>query len=345
MIATLATARSALNDQALRPAPQGEFADIVMAAVAGVVAYDGYCLLSLDPVSGMRSFSFSRHGLDGVADRLTYNENVEHDVNRYADLALAEVPVGVLSTSVRAEPRSPRLHEILRPAGFTSELRLALRSGGRLWGALVLFRGDHRRPFTEADADRALAVSGPLGAAVRRYPVRTAERIPDPLPPGVVLLDSSNAILSMTAEAHAWLEDLRPGGLDEVEFEDALRVVYDVGLAARAENGSSPAPICRVRTASERWLVVHGAPMEAGPAAVAVVLQPASLRQVLPAAAAWFGLTRRESDVLHLVADGMPAKQMARRLQLSVLTINDHLRSAYRKADVSGREELLARLT
>ncbi len=41
----------------------------------------------------------------------------------------------------------------------------------------------------------------------------------------------------------------------------------------------------------------------------------------------------------------MAAKHMGRRLELSVLTINDHLRSAYRKAAVSGREELLARLT
>jgi DNA-binding CsgD family transcriptional regulator len=46
--------------------------------------------------------------------------------------------------------------------------------------------------------------------------------------------------------------------------------------------------------------------------------------------------------VLDLVADGLAAKQMARRLGLSVLTVNDHLNATYRKVRVSGREELLA---
>ncbi len=41
----------------------------------------------------------------------------------------------------------------------------------------------------------------------------------------------------------------------------------------------------------------------------------------------------------------MAAKHMGRRLELSVLTINDNFRSAYRKAGVSGREEFLSRHT
>jgi DNA-binding CsgD family transcriptional regulator len=36
---------------------------------------------------------------------------------------------------------------------------------------------------------------------------------------------------------------------------------------------------------------------------------------------------------------------MARALNLSPLTVNDHLGVIYRKAGVSGRDELVARLT
>lgn len=317
-----------------------------MAAVRRVVSFDGYCLLGLDPLSGMRSFLFSRHGLDGVAGRLAYNENVEADVNRYADLARADVPVGVLTTASRPETRSPRLHEILRPAGFASELRLALRSEGRLWGALVLFRDDCRRPFTEVEVGLTLEIAAPLRAAIRRYPVRATAGVPEPLPPGVVLLDSHNMIVSMTGEARAWMDDVRAGGLDEIDADDVLRVVYDVGQAAQAERqDGAKAPVCHVRTTSGRWLAVYGSRVNAGPAVVAVTLQPAALRQVLPAAAAWIGLTRRETQVLQLVAQGLPAKLIARRLQLSVFTINDHLQAAYRKAGVSSRDELLARLS
>ncbi len=73
-----------------------------------------------------------------------------------------------------------------------------------------------------------------------------------------------------------------------------------------------------------------------------MVIQPASLHQTLPAFGAWCGLSRREAQVLELVAGGLAAKQMVHLLDLSVLTVNDHLRSTYRKAGISGREELLA---
>ncbi|HET6988703.1 MAG TPA: helix-turn-helix transcriptional regulator, partial [Kribbella sp.] len=65
-------------------------------------------------------------------------------------------------------------------------------------------------------------------------------------------------------------------------------------------------------------------------------------RQVLPAFSTWCGLSRRETEVLALVGAGLAAKQIARRLGLSVLTVNDHLRSTYRKTGVTGRDELLA---
>jgi DNA-binding CsgD family transcriptional regulator len=48
--------------------------------------------------------------------------------------------------------------------------------------------------------------------------------------------------------------------------------------------------------------------------------------------------------VLQLLASGLSAKQLARTLALSVLTLNEHLRSIYRKADVRGRDELLTLL-
>lgn len=335
-------AGDALNELARRPAHGSAFAEDVMGLISGVVPFDGYALLGLDPLTGLRSFMFSRNGLDGVADRLAHNETVEKDVNRYADLARAACPAGVLNADGRGGPRSPRLHEILRPAGFASELRLALRSGGSLWGALVLFRADRRRPFGPADIDAATAIEAPLAAAIRRYAVRDCPHPHDPVRPGVVTLDGRNQIVTMSSAARAWLEDVRPGGSDEVEAVDILRVVYDAGLAVRTRD--TPA-MCRVRTTSGRWLFVNAEWSEPDSTSVTVVLQPAAIGQVLPAASAWLGLTRREREVLDLVAAGLPAKLMSKRLGLSVLTVNEHLGSVYRKAGVAGREELLARLS
>jgi hypothetical protein len=112
------------------------FADDVMAAVNTVVGFDGYYLFGVDPVSGLRSMMFSQHGLEVLTGRLVYNETVEQDFNRYTHL-VQTAHAGALSFRTAAEPPSPRLHELMRPGGYTSELRLVLVADGRYWGALT----------------------------------------------------------------------------------------------------------------------------------------------------------------------------------------------------------------
>lgn len=51
------------------------------------------------------------------------------------------------------------------------------------------------------------------------------------------------------------------------------------------------------------------------------------------------GLTGREKEALRLLLAGHDAKSSARELDLSVHTVNDHLRSARRKLDVSSSRE------
>lgn len=48
-------------------------------------------------------------------------------------------------------------------------------------------------------------------------------------------------------------------------------------------------------------------------------------------------LTPREKDVLRLLSEGLSARQMARRLELSERTINTHVANVYRKLAVSNR--------
>lgn len=48
-------------------------------------------------------------------------------------------------------------------------------------------------------------------------------------------------------------------------------------------------------------------------------------------------LTPREKDVLRLLSEGLSARQMARRLDLSERTINTHVANVYRKLAVSNR--------
>jgi DNA-binding NarL/FixJ family response regulator len=49
------------------------------------------------------------------------------------------------------------------------------------------------------------------------------------------------------------------------------------------------------------------------------------------------GLTAREIDVLHLVADGLSNAEIAERLVLSQRTVHAHLRSIFDKLGVNSR--------
>lgn len=334
MGATVRAARQLIADTATLPGTP--FADEVMRAVNSAVGFDGYYLFAVDPITQLRCAMYAENGLQVATRRLILNETVEQDFNRYTELIRRPDHVGVLAFRAAPEPHSPRLHEILRPQGFMSELRLVLVDGGRYWGALSLFRDERRHPFTDVDAEVAAELAGPLCTAVRRHQVRRTGEEPVPGVAGVILVGQDGEFLSVSPEAETWLGYLRS---DELNFDDVSRVVHEVAQAART---GRPSALSRVRTNDGHWLVISGSRSPAAPVEVTVVIQPANVRQVLPAFAAWSGLSQRESEVLGLVADGLAAKQIARRLDLSVLTVNDHLRSTYRKTGVTGRDELLA---
>ena len=54
------------------------------------------------------------------------------------------------------------------------------------------------------------------------------------------------------------------------------------------------------------------------------------------------GLTRREVDVVRLVAEGLSNRQVARRLVVSEATVKTHLNHVLAKLDVDGRPGLVA---
>ena len=313
-----------------------------MAELSGSVPFDGYCLFGTDPLSGVRTFMYSRHGLDGVAEQLTYNEFVEVDANRYRDLSTAPRPIGVMSRADRRGRRSPRMHDLLRPTGFGSELRLVLRSGGWVYGGISLFREAGAQPFGDADVERAMNLAPDLRQAVQTHPVRPTPGPTAPMPTGVILINASNQVLAQTAAADRWLEELCIGGGDEMTPADHMRMILDVANASRTADGPA---VCRTRTATGRWLLVEAAPLDSFPADTAITLRTADLASLLPAVAAWYGLTPREREVLAALGQGMPAKHIARDLALAISTVNAHLQSIYRKAGVTGREQLLASLT
>ncbi len=58
-----------------------------------------------------------------------------------------------------------------------------------------------------------------------------------------------------------------------------------------------------------------------------------------------FGLSRREKEVVELLHQGLTSLHIADRLNISVRTVNNHLRSVYDKSGVHNRTALLYQLT
>ena len=54
-------------------------------------------------------------------------------------------------------------------------------------------------------------------------------------------------------------------------------------------------------------------------------------------------LTRRERQVLALLADGLTTRQMARRLEISPRTVETHVGKLYRKLEVHSRVQAVSR--
>ena len=338
----LAAARSELTSLVGQPAEAAEFSHEVNAALMKTLPFDGWCLVGMDPDNGLRTAQFSGRGTEQTAD-MARNEALMHDVNRYQDLAVAPTPAAWLSRDHPEAKRSFRLNEILLPQGFDSEVRLVLRDRTRLWGALVLFRESGHRPFDDADVAVLCALAGPLTSSVRAYPVRSLDRKGAAPGAGLVALDRDNRIVAVTAEARRWLDDLLPGGDDQTNGEDVTRVLFDAAHAVRGA-GKARATTC-VRTVGGHWMRVEGSAVSIGAADVAVLLHQATAHDLVTLYAVHHGLSPRESEILGLLVEGLASKQIARMLGISLLTVNGHLGSLYRKCQVTGREEIVGRLS
>ena len=341
MVRAVAQARADLAALVGRPVEAAEFSSEVSAALRRAMSFDGWCLFGLDPRTGLRTVQFGGRGTEHTAE-MARNEALMSDVNRYSDLAAADVPAGWLSSAHPRARTSFRLNEILLPQGFQSELRLVLRQGGRIWGALVLFREDPRRTFDDGDSSAVCAMAETLTAAVRAFPVRPLQRRGQSHSAGFVALAPDDRMVAVSEGAQAWLDDLVPGGDDETYPSDVTRVLFDAAHAVR-RGDTRRASTC-VRTVSGSWLRVEGTAAALGDVDVVVLLQPAPAGVLLDTYALHHRLTGRETEVLGLVTHGLGSKQVAREMAISLQTVNGHLKSIYRKCQVTGRDELFGRL-
>src|SRR5262249_22850506 len=103
----------------------------------------------------------------------------------------------------------------------------------------------------------------------------------------------------------------------------------------------------RVRAPSGQWLLLDAAVCRdaaTSPRWVAGTIPPALPGDLLSLVALRYGLSPREHAGGRLGVQGWSTNQIAATLQISPLTVQDHLKAIFAKTDVSSRRELAFRL-
>ena len=313
-----------LSEGARSRATSDELAELISRAIAPVVAHDGLRLVGTNPAAwfGPGSFSFW-HGYDGDLGRAVLRRYYAGDDPCLPEeLARRPVPAGVFSH------------------GAATELRWLLRDARGVWGALALLRSGSR-PFDRDDVNRVARLEPMLMSAVRRFAIAgpLAPTIPR-IPAGVVIVGPDNVICAATPHARRWREVLLRSLLGPAWLGEAS--VLGLAAFARHPRAGHPAVTCAPSVLAGRWVAVEAQALDRGD--VAVVFQAPTAEQLLPTFSDWYGITAREREILVELCDAAAPKQIARRLGLSVHTVNDHLKAVFRKTGAGSRAELMSAL-
>jgi DNA-binding CsgD family transcriptional regulator len=311
--------------------------------IMGVIETDAFFAGATDPDTGLCLGAGMAYNLaEGVCHPFWEHEFLIPDYNKFADLTPAD-PVGDLREATGGRlSRSARYRALNAISDLEDELRATLHAGGRSWGNLQLNRLTGGAPFSEADRSFLRAAAPLAGAALRRALLEEPAHTDPSRGPGVVILDGSGAVISATAEADAWLQELADGWR---QYHVNINIHPELLMLSLATLTDPDAPTRRVRlrTANGTWLVAHASPL-AGSGQVALVLEPAKASEIAPIVVEAYGLTPREVEVTRLIARGLSTDEIASSLFLSRHTIRDHLKAIFEKVGVSSRGELTSRL-
>jgi DNA-binding CsgD family transcriptional regulator len=318
----------------------------VIGELRGVVGFDRWCWPFSDPQTLVPLSGAAEHDYGPAVGRALELEYSGRDVATMDGLARHPSPVGSLSLATRGDlARSPRWDEVLRPVGIGDEAIVACRDAVGCWGWIKAYRDSDDPSFTEPDLELLGQVGPTLGSALRRrLPGAAGGTPPAPRSPGVVVLSGDLRAVSWTAGAREWIDALPLAGLFAA-WGILPAVVYPVAALARSQNDSAGAHALE-RAVDGRWVRIEAAPLEGqSDAQIAVTLRAASPAETFDLLCRAYALSRRERDVVSALLGGLDTRAVSARLCISPHTVQDHLKSIFRKTGAQSRRELLARFS
>lgn len=322
--------------------PLDELRSQVLSHLGRLVPTDAVWWAAADPATLLFTSAY-RVGLPAnSASYFVDNEFLDDDVNKWTDLARDRSGVRSLAQATAGRfHESARYRDVFQPLGLSDELRAVLRIQGSTWGLLCLHRAAGRT-YTGAEAAWVRRLAPHLADGMRGALLRESADEPDlDAGPGVVMLSLDGSIVGASGRGDLWLAELcdKPGQDGPVPIE-----VQAVTARLRSmERDGDGAPRLRVRTRAGRWLVLHASWMTvAGDATIAVIIEPAAPTEVAPVIMLAYGLTNQERVVTGLISRGLSTAEIADEIQISVDTVQDHVKSVFVKTGTGSRVELVA---
>jgi DNA-binding CsgD family transcriptional regulator len=170
---------------------------------------------------------------------------------------------------------------------------------------------------------------------------------PGPDGPGLVVLAEDLSIAAVTAPAAEWLAEVSDWPRCSSPPQTVLAVATRLlALEHATERGAELMPRARVQTRSGRWLMLHASRLSspAGSGQIAVIVEPAAPADVAPLLLQAYGLTDREAQVAQLVLQGLATSEIAAKLSIAALTVQQHLKAVFDKTGARSRRELVAQI-
>ncbi|MFI5730692.1 LuxR C-terminal-related transcriptional regulator [Kribbella sp. NPDC051587] len=284
--------------------------------LAQAIPFDSMCMGTSDPATNLLCGAVM-HDLDELTtDEFVGAEYGDPDYNHFVDLARRPVGVSILAEATEGQPQlSRRYREFLTRVDIPHEMRSPLRSSGRMWGVVTLYRNTGRSGFSPGEAAFMHRVEPLLARGLRRgLIVGDLQRAERSATAAVVILNAADQVVSATDAAEQRFRELA-GDL----WSQLPVAVRSVVAAARGVAGQW-VPEMQVRSQVGEWLTVHAAGVR-GPEGlttdIAVTISPAGPAEIIPLVVAAYGLTEREQDVVQQVLAGASTAEIARRLHLS----------------------------
>ena len=353
-----ARARARIEDVAEQPLDSVTLRGAILDVLAEVVDFDAYVWLLTDPVTTVGAAPLANvRGLPLTALPGLIRTKYTTHVNRWTALMQMTPPVGLLNDTVDEDPRPDSAwRELLGRHAIHDVASAVFADPFGCWGFLDLWRDNRSAPFDGTDAEFLGAVAPTVTTALRECQARTfvqaATPLRDDVGPVVLTLDDGLRITSRTAASQDWLAALLPPDPGSHAVPASVYNVAAQVLAFEAGVDDHPAST-RTHLSDGFWLTLRAARMAdverqsvasgSATSGIVVTIEETSAAERLELFGRSFALTRREQELVGLLATGADTRAMARQMAVSEYTVQDHLKSIFAKTGARDRITLLAR--